>query len=71
MDLKLDEQLLVAEFRRLDPAGKRELMDYAAILVRKCREEVPEQTPVATNQCTLDAPEEVRPEAVKEPIFTE
>ena len=30
MDLKLDEHLLVADFRRLDPAGKRELLDYSA-----------------------------------------
>ena len=71
MDLKLDEQLLVAEFRRLDPAGKKELMDYAAILVKKYRGEGYEQPPEATSQCSLDAPGEVRPEAVKEPIFTE
>ena len=37
MDLKLDEQLLVADFRRLDPAGKKALLDYAAILVKKYR----------------------------------
>jgi hypothetical protein len=71
MDLKLDEQLLVAEFRRLDPAGKRELMDHAAMLVKKYRGEGEEQSVESAHQCRLDPPDEERPEAVKEPIFTE
>ena len=71
MDLKLDEQLLVADFRRLDPAGKKALLDYAAILVKKYRSGGDEQQSQAANQCSLDAREEVRPEAVEEPIFTE
>jgi hypothetical protein len=71
MDLKLDEQLLIAEFRRLDPSGKKELLDYAGILVKKNRTCGDEEPPQASNQCSLDAREEARPEAVKEPIFTE
>jgi hypothetical protein len=71
MDLKLDEQLLVAEFRRLDPAGKKELLDYAAILVKKCRTVDDDQAPQASNQCSIEPPEEARPEAAEEPIFTE
>jgi hypothetical protein len=46
-------------------------MDYAAVLMRKYRGEGDEQPMQATNQCSLDAPEEERPEAAKEPIFTE
>ena len=70
MDLKLDEQLLVADFRRLDPAGKRELLDYAAFLVKKERTEGAGAAAQAEGQCGLDGREE-RPEAAKEPIFTE
>ena len=71
MDLKLDEQLLVADFRRLDPEGKKELLDYAAFLVKKYRSGASEETMKAENQCSLDAKAEERPEAVKEPVFTE
>jgi hypothetical protein len=70
MDLKLDEQLLLADFRRLDPAGKKELLDYATFLVKKCRTSCAEEPATAENQCRLDQPEE-RPEATREPIFTE
>jgi hypothetical protein len=71
MDLKLDEQLLVAEFRRLDPAGKKELLDYAAFLVKKYRSGSAEEPAQSENQCRLDDEPEKRPEAAKEPIFTE
>jgi hypothetical protein len=71
MDLKLDEQLLVAEFRRLDPGGKKELLDYAALLVKECRTGAVEETAHAENQCSLATKEDERPEAVKEPFFTE
>ena len=71
MDLKLDEQLLVADFRRLDPAGKKELLDYAAFLVEKCRSGSADETVHAENQCSLETEAEERPETVKEPIFTE
>lgn len=71
MDLKLDEQLLVANFRQLDPDGKRELLDFAALLVKRQRAEGSEETLQAENQCRLESGREERPEAAKEPIFTE
>ncbi|HEX8960211.1 MAG TPA: hypothetical protein VF775_01420 [Geobacteraceae bacterium] len=71
MDLKLDEQLLLADFRRLDPAGKKDLLDYAACLAKKCRMNSPEEPAAAENQCPLADQTEERPETVKEPIFTE
>ena len=71
MDLKLDEQLLLADFRRLTPAGKKELLDYATFLVKKSRADRPEEPAPAENQCRLEDQPEERPEAAKEPIFTE
>jgi hypothetical protein len=71
MELKLDEQLLVADFRRLDPGGKKELLDYAAFLAKKQRAGAVGETAKAGNQCSLETKAEERPEAAKEPIFTE
>jgi len=71
MDLKLDEQLLVADFRRLEPGGKKELLDYAAFLVKKYRTGASGETTKAEGQCSLGAKAEERPETAKEPIFTE
>ena len=71
MDLKLDEQLLLADFRRLSPEGKKELLDYAAFLVKKFRSHPADVQATPGNQCRLDEQPEERPEAVEEPIFTE
>jgi len=71
MDLKLDEQLLIADFRRLDPGGRKELLDYAAFLVKKNRTAFSEEPAKPGNQCRLEDQPEERPEAAKEPIFTE
>ncbi len=71
MEVILDEQLLVANFRGLDPAGKKELLDYAAFLLKKSRSRGAEAETAPDNQCRLDEQKEERPEAVKEPIFTE
>jgi hypothetical protein len=71
MDLKHDEQKLLAGFRSLSPEGKAELLDYAAFLLKKCSEPVPGEATSSDNQCPLDKKAEERPEAVKEPIFTE
>jgi hypothetical protein len=71
MGMKLDEQLLVADFRRLDPAGKKELMDYAAFLLKKSRSRSSDDKTAPDNQCRMGEQPEERPEAVKEPIFTE
>lgn len=71
MDLKLDEQTLLAGFQSLPPEGRKELLDYAAFLVKKHRELVPQSAEKAENQCSLGKQAEKRPEAAKEPIFTE
>jgi hypothetical protein len=71
MDLKLDEQILVTDFRRLDQGGKKELLDYAAFLAKKQRSGTANEGAKAENQCSLDPKAEERPEAAKEPIFTE
>ena len=69
MDLKLDEQRLISDFRRLTPAGKDELQEFVGFLLNKQREPQ-EQENAPTDQCKLDKAE-ARPEAAKEPVFTE
>jgi len=71
MNLKHDEQKLLSGFRSLSPEGKAELLDYAAILLKKYREPFSGETTSEANQCPLDKQAEERPETVKEPIFTE
>ncbi len=71
MDLTLDEHKLVAEFRRLSPAGKRELLDFVSLLQKRQDAAAPgEEDAAPQDRCTLERKEE-RPEAAKEPIFTE
>lgn len=70
MDLNLDEQTLLANFRRLGSEGKKELLGYAVFL-QKNQHGVMAEEPAAANQCQLKTAPEKRPEAVKEPIFTE
>ena len=70
MDLKLDEQRLVADFRRLDGAGRQELLDYATFLVKKHSAARAEEEPPAAGQCRIERREE-RPETEPEPIVTE
>jgi hypothetical protein len=71
MALNLDEQKLLAEFRRLNPEGKAELQDYAAFLIKKYQESALEEVSSTDNQCPVRKQEKERPEAAKEPIFTE
>ncbi len=71
MDSKHDEQRLLTAFRSLAPEGKAELLDYAAFLLKKKSEPVPGEAASTDNQCPLDKQPEERPEAAKEPIFTE
>jgi len=71
MELKLDEQRLLTEFRRLHADGKAELLDYAAFLVKKYAGLPTEEPSTSDNQCPIRKQDEERPEAVKEPIFTE
>ena len=70
MDLTLDEHKLLADFHRLSPEGKKELLDYAAFLVAKYQGGEP-AAERGGNQCSIDKRGECRPEAAKEPIFTE
>jgi hypothetical protein len=64
MDLTPDEQHLIAEFRKLTPAGKDELLALAASLASRA------EADGTSNQCRLKGTE-ARPEAKKTPIFTE
>ena len=62
MELTIEEQTLVANYRKLDEPGKRELLRHAS-----------QQQMTRVNepgQCSLGRREE-RPESVAEPIFTE
>lgn len=70
MDLTLDEQHLIAEFRKLTPSGRDELLAHAASLVRRTVAEAQNEGASTANQCTLKKREE-HPEAQKTPIFTE
>ena len=70
MDLTLDEQKLLADFRRLTPVGKNELLEYAVFLARKTGSASAAADTTAT-QCRLEPSHEARPELAKEPIFTE
>ncbi len=71
MDLKLDEQTLLANFRHLPAEGQKEFLDYAAFLVEKYSGQAGEPGVQPDNQCSLGKQPEKRPEAAKEPIFTE
>ncbi len=70
MDHTPDEQALLARFRQLTPAGKKELLDYAAFLMKQHQHDEGAASPQAVSQCRLEQPEK-KPEAAKEPIFTE
>jgi len=70
MDLSIDEQRLIAEFRKLTPSGRDELLAAAASLVRRAGAEDLVESGAASNQCHLKT-REVLPEAEKSPIFTE
>ena len=69
MDLTLDEQRLIAEFRKLAPSEKEELLAYAASLARKAEDQTNSNQSSAT-QCKIKQAEE-HPEAEKSPFFTE
>jgi hypothetical protein len=71
MDLDLDEQRLLAEFRALSPAARQDLLQLATGLVRKCLEHAePAAEAGSGNQCALKRADR-RPGAADEPIFTE
>lgn len=70
MDLSLDEQRLIAEFRRLTPTCRDELLACAASLLRRAGSDEAGETETASNQCRLKVHEE-RAETEKTPISTE
>lgn len=70
MDLTLDEQHLIAEFRKLTPSGRDELLAHAASLVHRDGAEAQNEGTSPANQCSLKSREK-HPEAEKTPIFTE
>ena len=69
MDLKLSEQRLVNDFRRLPSAGQEELLEFAGSLLTKYRDQEGDEK-TATGQCKLERAA-ARPEVAKEPVFTE
>jgi len=70
MELNLDEQNLLANFRRLSAAAQQEVLDYVIFLKKKHEEGDNETEAPASDRCAVKSPEE-RPETVKEPLFTE
>jgi hypothetical protein len=70
MDLTVDEQRLIAEFRKLTPSGRDELLAAASSLVRRAGAEDLVATGAPSNQCQLKT-DKTLPEAEKTPIFTE
>jgi len=70
MDLTLDEQRLIVEFRKLPPSGRDELLACASALVRRSLVEGSEEDGSATNQCAVKT-REILPEAEKTPLITE
>ncbi len=70
MTSKHDEQKLLDAYRGLTSEGKAELLDYADFLMKKYQAPAGGEATSPDNQCQLEKPEE-RPEAAKEPIFTE
>ena len=70
MDLNLDEHKLIAEFRRLSSAGKKDLLDYAALLLKRADSFAAGEESTPEGQCVLEVKPE-RPESKKEPLFTE
>ena len=70
MELTPEEQCLIAEFRKLSPAGRDELLACAVSLLRRAGSEPDIEPDAAPNQCRLKDVEQ-RPEREKTPFFTE
>jgi len=70
MDLTIDERRLIAEFRKLPPSGKDELLACASSLVRRTVVEDTDESGNASNQCAVKT-RETLPEAEKTPLITE
>ena len=70
MELTLEEETLIATFRKLSDAGKLELQRIATHELKREREAAESGETANTCKCSLKQPEE-RPETAAEPIFTE
>lgn len=70
MDLTLDEQRLIAEFRKLTPSGRDELLAAAASLLSRIGAGETPDSDTASNQCSV-TPQIPSPGTEKTPIFTE
>ena len=70
MDLTIDEQRLISEFRKLPPSGKDELLACASSLVRRSGIEDSDKSVAPSNQCVVKT-RETLPEAEKIPFITE
>lgn len=70
MELDLDERKLLADFRRLPEAARQEVIDYVAFLGKKHDGGRAGEDRPAAGRCAVKYGEE-RPEAVREPLFTE
>jgi len=70
MELTLDEQRLVSEYRKLTPSGRDELLAFAASLARRSGPEIKTENESAGNQCRVKE-HETHPETEKTPFFTE
>ena len=70
MELTLDEQRLISEFRKLSPSDRDELLIYSASLVRKANKVDSNENEAPSNQCRLQG-SSPRPETDKTPITTE
>ena len=70
MNLTIDEQRLIAEFRKLTPSGRDELLAAAASLLGRIGAGETAGADNSSNQCPV-APRTSSPGADKTPIFTE
>lgn len=70
MDLTLDEQRLIAEFRKLTPSGRDELLAAAASLLSRIGASETPGADAASNQCPV-TPQKPSTGIEKTPIFTE
>lgn len=71
MNLSLDEQKLIGNFRSMNSHGQQELLQFAALLLKKDEVRHEHNADTSGSQCTLEKRAEKRPETATEPLFTE
>jgi len=70
MELSIEEQTLIANFRALDEAGQKEVLRHASQQSKAEAAVSAASLLFPSGQCRLERGEE-RPETAAEPIFTE